>query len=160
MPTLFKCFCLYLIFFHSSRSLAQMTSRGPRMGPPSPGMGSKYTYPQPPKVTPAGPELINPASQIPDHPEKYSWKLSNKYFATGSNPNDVPVYTFRDAGEGRTLVGQAKVGEEIFLDEVRVSMGRNHYKFKWNGVPKELILKCQVKSKRSSGNQSVTPELN
>jgi hypothetical protein len=126
-----------LVMTFAGVTAAQTSSMGPKKGPPSPGMGSKYTYPQPGKVVAVGPESMNAAAQIPEHPEKYIWKLSNKNFATGANPNDVPVYSFNPLSGARTLVGQAKVGEEITLDEVRVAGRRNHYKFKWSGSANE-----------------------
>jgi hypothetical protein len=130
-------FLALICFAFTGIAAAQSSSRGPGKGPPAPGMGSKYTYPQPGKVVAVSPEAINPATQIPEHPEKFIWKLSNKRFATGSNPNDVPVYGFAELFGGRSLVGQAKVGEEITLDEVRVAGRRNHYKFKWSGAARD-----------------------
>ena len=127
--------CLLGLF--AGVSHGQTSSMGPGKGPPAPGMGSKYTYPQPAKNVAVSPESMNAAAQVPEHPERYIWKLSNKNFATGSNPDDVPVYSFSQLSGGRTLVGQAKVGEEITLDEVRVAGRRNHYKFKWNGAVNE-----------------------
>lgn len=125
----------FLVF--TGAAIAQTSSQGPGKGPPSPGMGSKYTYPQAGKVVAVGPERMNAAAQIPEYPERFVWKLSNKIFATGANQNEVPVYSFNDLSGGRTMVGQAKVGEEITLDEVRVAGRRNHYKFKWNGAVKD-----------------------
>jgi hypothetical protein len=125
----------FSMFFYAGFVCAQTTSNGPGKGPPAPGQGFKQTYPQPKKATAAGPERIDPSTEVPDHPEKAIWKLSNKKFPPGANPDDVPVYSFGGLFGRRTLVGQAKVGDEITLEEVRLAMGRNHFKFKWSGAP-------------------------
>jgi len=112
-------------------SMAQTTSRGPGKGPPSPGSGSKYTYPQPKKVTAVTPQQINPGFAVPDSPEKSVWRLTNKLYSTGSNPNDVPVYVIRNGR--RALAGMASVGDEVTMEEIAVAADRIHYKFNWKG---------------------------
>jgi hypothetical protein len=127
-------FALCLLNFSLSAE-AQMSSQGPGKGPPSPGMGSKYTYPQPKKITTVSPESVNPAAQVPEFPERSLWRLTNKLFATGSNPNDVPVYMFDSLSGRRTLVGMASVGDEVVIEEIRLAARRIHYKFNWSGGP-------------------------
>jgi hypothetical protein len=124
---------MILIYCCPVASMAQMSSQGPGKGPPSPGMGSKYTYPQPKKVTTVSPESVNPASQVPEYPERSRWRLTNKLFATGSNPNEVPVYMFDSISGRRSLVGMASVGDDLVIDEIKVAARRIHYKFNWSG---------------------------
>ena len=128
-------FFVIQILFSGGLTYGQTSSNGPGKGPPAPGQGFKQTYPQPAKAKVAGPEHIEPSSEIPEFASKSIWKLTNKKFATGANPDDVPVYSFGGLNGRRTLVGQAKVGEEINLEEVRLAAGRNHYKFNWGGAP-------------------------
>jgi hypothetical protein len=122
-----------LIFAIAYESHAQTSSRGPGKGPPLSGMGSKYTYPQPFKSKTVSPESVNPASQVPEHPEKSVWRLTNKIYTTGSNPNEVPVYLFDEMSGRRSLVGMAAVGDELVMEEIRVAVRRIHYKFNWSG---------------------------
>ena len=119
----------------SSLSVGQTTSRGPGKGPPRPGEGkSKYTYPQPPKVTPVPLSAMLPSNEIPERPERFIWKLTSN--VNGHPPdkpsNEVPVYAFDRSG-ARILVGAANIGEEIKLDEVRAFSKRHFYKFPWPG---------------------------
>lgn len=113
---------------------AQTSSMGPGKGPPTPGSGkSKYTYPQPPKTVAVPPSSMRPGSQVPEFPERYIWKLTGKMYGMMSNKanEDISVYSF-SSGQ-RSLVGQAKAGEEITLDEFR-PVGRSlFYRFDWKG---------------------------
>lgn len=129
-----KLVCCWILFFLSYESFAQMGSMGPGKGP-APGNKSKFTYPQPPKVVPVPLSAMRPGSQIPEFPERYIWKLTGKTYGmmTEKSSEDVSVYSFSSGGQ-KTLVGVAKAGEEITLDEVRPVGRSNFYKFAWKGT--------------------------
>ena len=99
-----KWLLFILILFSGGLAHGQTSSNGPGKGPPAPGQGFKQTYPQPAKAKVAGPEHIEPASEVPEFASKSTWKLTNKKFATGANPDDVPVYSFGGLNGRRTLV--------------------------------------------------------
>lgn len=124
----------FFIFLLSSIGFAQTSSYGPGKALPLPGMKSKYTYPQPPKRQPTGPERFVPAFEIPESPEKYTWKLKANPLATSNGNQDIPVVYF-GASDTPAAVGSARAGEEITLEEFRVVGRRNFYKFNWKGAP-------------------------
>ena len=124
------------IFLFSNSCLAQSSSYGPGKGPSRQGEGkSKYTYPQPPKPKQVQPSALQPGSEVPEHPERFIWKLTSN--VNGHPPtkptNEIPVYTFDDRGF-RVQIGTTPIGEEIALEEVRAHAKRNFYKFPWNGL--------------------------
>jgi len=90
--------------------------------------GSKYTYPQPPKVMPSDPMKVYPGSEIPQHPERFKWQITNKVNGKPiSSDGSVKVYNFGGYGTGGgASVGTLTEGTPITLDEFRL-VGRTHY---------------------------------
>ncbi len=127
-------FILLCLQAGSSKIFAQNSSYGPGKALPMQGMKSKYTYPQPAKKTPTGPERIEPASEVPDEAEKFIWKLKVNGAAQEGGGGEVPVYYFATS-EAPVAVGTTPAGEEIKLEEFRVVGRRNFYKFNWQGSP-------------------------
>lgn len=86
----------------------------------------KYTYPQPPKIKPADPMRVSPGNEIPEFPDRYSWRLKRSKLSSNS-PSDGTVRTFEfdAAGRGRPI-GAAPEGTEIKLEQVRRA-GRTLY---------------------------------
>lgn len=130
---------LLTLLLFSEVGQAQTSSYGPGKGAPQPGMKSIYTYPQPRKPTPVGPEKMLPAFEVPDQPEKYIWKLSTKVLGPNARDTKIQIWTF-DANNGRRIsVGSIDAGSEVLLEEFRVSGNRNFYKVKWSGTVPEGI---------------------
>ncbi len=105
----------------------------PAAAPPAAGaaapVGRKitHTYPQPPKVKADDPMRVEPGSQIPEHPERYTWKVAGKIRGKVVYPTAVPVYALDDYGGSRpTKLGEVPVGTEVKLDAVH-AVGRVHY---------------------------------
>ncbi len=118
--------------FESRAYGQQGTSFGPGKGPAVAGTGYKHTYPQPPKPTVYSMKSIRPAYQVPENPEKYKWLLTTR--VDGREPaspsEDVPVYGFLSNGQ-RVMVGYAKSGEEIILEEIRPLGKATYYGYPW-----------------------------
>ena len=79
--------------------------------------GIYYTYPMPRKTTPTDPLRINPAFQVPDHPERYVWVIDGKIGSKEVFKEQVPLYSFKN-GLG-TPAGSIPVGTEVTLDYFR-----------------------------------------
>lgn len=133
-----KVFCLFLFStFIEPLANAQTSSYGPGKASPT---RSKYTYPQPPKrTTTTAPERIQPGFEVPDNPEKYTWKLSTKHLGPDAKSTDIPVYYFDPDTDQRISVGSAPVGQEIMLEEVRGGGDSIYYKIQWTGTPKTSV---------------------
>lgn len=89
--------------------------------------GSKYTYPQPPKIVPSDPMRVHPGTEIPQNPERFTWQITNVINGKPiAGDPVVKVYNFGGYGSGGSVVGTIAVGTPITLDEVRL-VGRTHY---------------------------------
>ena len=79
-----------------------------------------YTYPMPPHEHPADPMHVNPAFQVVENPERYTWKITGKIQGKQVYAQSVPVYSFGEDGYDRpTRVGEIPVGTEVKLDAFR-----------------------------------------
>jgi hypothetical protein len=111
-------------------SAGLLIAAGPAPGGAAPASGKKkvyFTYPQPPKVKPDDPMRVDPGTQVPEHPERYVWKVSGKIRGKVVYPSAVPVYAFDDFGGGRpTRIGEVPVGTEVKLETIHPG-GRIHY---------------------------------
>ena len=84
-----------------------------------------YTYPQPPKVKPDDPLHVYPAFQVPEHLDRYTWKVTGKLDGKVIYPQSVPLYEFDDNND-RSSVDEIPVGTVIKLEFVR-RYGNIHY---------------------------------
>ena len=95
-----------------------------------------FTYPMPAKLRPADPMAIAPGSEIPQHPERFTWKTAPRPRADKKPSTDktVPVYMEDDGGHP-TIVGSLPVGTEVKLETVRTFGRAHYYAVPWEAKP-------------------------
>lgn len=96
-----------------------------------------YTYPQAPHVKPADPMRVSPAFEVPQHPERYTWKVTGKMAGKDIYPEGVPVYDF--SGGSRGKVGTIPVGTEIKLDAFKNVGYVHYYQLPWTGPGPKFV---------------------
>ncbi len=96
-----------------------------------------HTYYQPPKVKPADPMRVSPAYEVPQDPEKFTWKVVGTIGGKTVYPSAVPVYDFTDNHRGR--VGEIPIGTEVKLDFFRPVGSVHYYQIPWEGPGPKLV---------------------
>lgn len=96
-----------------------------------------YTHPQPPHVKPSDPMRVSPAFEVPQHPERYTWKVTGKMAGKDIFPDGVPVYDF--SGGSRGKVGTIPVGTEIKLDAFKNVGYVHYYQLPWTGPGPKFV---------------------
>ena len=106
-------------------ALLLLTS-SPLLGAAPPTGKVHHTYPQPPIPRPADPMHITPGVQIPEHPEYYTWRITNKLAGGKAVYQEaVPLYRIKYL-ERTTRKGEIAVGTTVILDHV-ARLGRVLY---------------------------------
>ena len=122
-------FCGFAAFQFESSLLAQTSSFGPGAAGSGPGARSKYTYPQPPKITPAI-DVPAPGSFIPTKPERYKFTTTNEIGGVTTTTGKVTIYKLV-AGK-LSPAGSIDPGVEIKLEYVRASGKLLYYGIPWD----------------------------
>ena len=81
-------------------------------------LGSKYTYPQPPKFKPE-PQRIFPSMEIPQNPDSFKWRLTRKIDGRDLKAPEPGVKVFQLAAGRLVKLGTLPEGTEIKLDSFR-----------------------------------------
>lgn len=96
--------------------------------------GEKQIPYQEVKPTKPDPKRINPGTQIPDHAEKFKWKIKGRDLDGGKTETSIPVYSFSVGRCDFGIAGHVPPGQYMELTEVKVC-GRNYYKYDFKGTP-------------------------
>jgi len=95
-----------------------LSSSGPLHAAAPKAGKAHHTYPQPQPLLPQDPMRVLPGQQIPEHPEHYTWRISNK-LPGGKVSTQLAVPLFRIKYlERPSRKGEIAVGTAIKLEHV------------------------------------------
>ena len=125
----FFCSALVYCAVLAPCAFSQTSSFGPRTGNSDPTARSKYTYPQPPKIT-AAQDIQSPGAFIPSNPAKYRWTVTNEINGVATTTGKVTIYKLV-AGK-LAVSGSIEPGVEVKLDFVRAAGKLLYYGIPWS----------------------------
>lgn len=99
--------------------------------PPSSGQKKWFTYPQPPHIKASDQAHPAPAYEVPQHPEWYTWKITNKINGKVAGTADVPVYGERTPKP----IGSLPVGSVVTIEGMQLMTGIMYYWIPFAATP-------------------------
>jgi|GEM_PF-5774992 len=121
-------FAVGFLWMSSGAGHSQTSSFGPRASNAD-GYRSKYTYPQPAKMTVAK-DVQAPGAFIPTNPERYRWTVSNEINGTPTTTGKVTLYALV-AGK-LSPAATIDPGTEVKLGYVRAAGKLLYYGIPWS----------------------------